>query len=110
LDQYSEEQKLALVDCCPTRVFDYDDSNGTVVVASAADCMFCRECVYLLEDYRQAPEDKLGVEIKHSTNKFTFTVETTGSLQAKEVVSEALKQLTEKIVRIQKALSKLPAK
>eukprot|EP01038_Epipyxis_sp_PR26KG_P012534 gene12534-16812_t len=104
LDQYNEEQRIGLVDCCPTRVFDFNENTKTVMIRNASDCTFCKECIYTLEDFRKNPEDKLAVEIKHSPNKFTFTVETTGALLAKEVVKEALNQLNEKIVRLQKLI------
>lgn len=113
LDQYTEEQKFALVEACPTRVFDIDESSGSVVVKNMVDCIFCRECIYLLEDFRearQAPEEKLGVEIKHyieGKEKFYFTVETTGALTAKEVVKESFEQLAQKIIRLQKEIPRL---
>jgi DNA-directed RNA polymerase subunit L len=49
--------------------------------------------------------DKLAVSIQHSPDTFTFTVETTGSLDAKDVVKDALKILMDKITRFQKALA-----
>lgn len=110
LDQYTEEQKFTLVECCPSRVFDYDDSTASVVISNASACIFCRECLYLLEDYRRNPEDKLGVDMKHSSDKFTFTVETTGALTAKEVVKEAFLQLTNKVIRTQNSVSRLNQK
>ena len=42
LDQYSEDQKKVLVDCCPTRVFARDDISQVVTVTNAADCIFCK--------------------------------------------------------------------
>jgi len=107
LDQYSEEQKTILVDCCPTNVFELDEITQTVKVRDAAACIFCKECFYTLEDFKQHPEDKVGVDIQHSQNKFTFTVETTGCLSPVEVVKEALKQLTDKITRLKLLTTKL---
>eukprot|EP01035_Chromulina_nebulosa_P019506 gene19506-25398_t len=106
LDQYNEEQKTTLIDCCPTRVFDIDDT-GAVIISNAADCIFCKECIYLLEDYRKFPEDKLGVEIRHSTDKFTFTVESTGAMLASDIVKDALYQLNEKITKFQRIVPQL---
>ncbi len=60
LDQYSDEQKLQLVEVCPVRVFEVDEAARAVVVARMQDCIFCRECVQLLEDFRKFPEEKLG--------------------------------------------------
>lgn len=106
MDQYTEEQKNGLVDCCPTKVFARsDDIGGIVTVANPTDCIFCKECIFTTEEYRRRPEDKLAVEVIHSPTKFSFTVETNGSLLAKEVVKDALSILTEKIRRLQLALS-----
>jgi ferredoxin-like protein FixX len=74
LDQYSVEQKTQLVECCPTEVFHLDEYTQTVVVKDAASCIFCKD-----------PADKLAVDVIHSEDKFLFTVETTGSLSAKQV-------------------------
>eukprot|EP01033_Poteriospumella_lacustris_P000774 gene774-549_t len=62
LDQYSEEQRRALVNCCPQNVFEYDDAYENVRIARAVDCIFCKECIYTLEDFRTQPEDPLGSE------------------------------------------------
>jgi DNA-directed RNA polymerase II subunit RPB3 len=107
LDQYTEEQKLALVDCCPTQVFDFDENTSSVVIKNPSSCIFCKECIFTTEEFRIQPEDKLSVDIQHSPNKFTFTVETTGALTAKEVVKDALAQLTEKITKLQKLIPRL---
>lgn len=84
-----------------------EEHSGAVVITDASACIFCKECIYTLEDFRRSPEDKLAVEIKHSPDRFTFTVETTGALYAKEVVQDALIQLTEKLGRLIRALPKL---
>jgi adenylyl- and sulfurtransferase ThiI len=86
LDQYTEEQKNTLVDCCPTNVFGVDQSTGAVVVQAAQECIFCKECLYAAEEFKRFPEEKLAVSVKHSDSRFTMTVETTGSLLAKDVV------------------------
>lgn len=104
MDQYTEEQKRTLVNCCPQNVFEYDDTYQSVRVARAVDCIFCKECIYTLEEFRQEPEDLLGVTIQHSNEKFYFAVETTGSMSAVEVVREAFAQLRAKLDRVSKAL------
>lgn len=93
------------MESCPTNVFEFDPStdSGAVLISREAECIFCRECTYLMEDFRLKPEDPLGVSVQHSSDKFTFTVETNGSLQAKEVVTLALRELTEKLGRLQVA-------
>lgn len=107
LDQYSEEQKEALEDCCPTQVFEYDENTKTVSVKNPSACIFCKECLFTTEDFRKKPEDKLAVQVQHSKEKFIFTVETTGALSAKDVVKDALAQLNAKISRLQEKLPDL---
>lgn len=107
LDQYSEEQKRQLVDCCPVGVFELDESTGSVMIANPSECIFCKECIYTSEELRKTPESKLVVDIQHSTNKFNFIVETTGSLTAKEVIKDALAVLSSKIDKLQRATHSL---
>jgi len=103
LDDYTQEQKEELVNCCPTNVFEIDDATGKVSIARANDCIFCKECIFTAEEHRVVPEDALGVSVEHSEEKFTFTVETTGAMEAKEVVLDALEVLEQKIMKLQKA-------
>lgn len=109
MDQYTEEQKEALEDCCPTQVFAYDENTKTVAVVNPSACIFCKECLYTTEDFRKKPEDKLAVAVKHSKDKFIFTVETTGALTAKEVVKDALAQLNHKLTRLQEIIPTINA-
>jgi hypothetical protein len=88
---------LALVDCCPTNVYGMDKSTGTVVVQNPAECIFCKECLYQAEEFRRFPEEKLAVSVKHSDSRFTMTVETTGSLFARDVVKLGLDVLMGKL-------------
>jgi DNA-directed RNA polymerase II subunit RPB3 len=107
LDQYSQEQREGVVDCCPTNVFAIDESSKSVVIVKPSACIFCNECVFTVEEFRNTKDTGLGVEIAHNPDKFTFTVESTGALTAKEIVGDALSQLSEKINRLQRALPKL---
>ena len=107
LDQYTEEQKLGLVECCPAEVFTMEENSGAVVVSNASNCIFCKECIYTLEEFRKSPEDKLAVEIQHSVDRFTFTVETNGALLAKDVIKTAMMTLEEKLTRLKKAIPQL---
>lgn len=96
LNDFEEEKKRGLVEACPTKVFEFDEATKQVLLREPTNCIFCEECVFLAEDYRKVPEDSLAVEIQHSSDKFYFTVETTGSLRPQEVVKDGLRQLAEK--------------
>jgi len=106
LDDYTLEQKRALVDCCPTNVYELEEIVGKeprVIIRNAQDCMFCRECISTSEEFRPKPESELAVDVKHGTEKFYFSVETTGALPAKTVVKDALAVLNSKIMKLQMA-------
>lgn len=94
----------ALVECCPANVYALDSSTNSVFLANPSDCMFCKECLYTIEDFRKNPEDDLGVSVSHSTTNFNFTVETTGALTAKEVITESFVVLSDKITRLKNIL------
>jgi hypothetical protein len=107
LNDYTDDQKQQLVDCCPSKVFEYDETAQTVIISNRVECIFCKECTFLLEDFRAQPEDALAVEVKHSTDKFYFTVEATGALPARDIVRYALQALMTKLRRLQQACSEL---
>jgi DNA-directed RNA polymerase II subunit RPB3 len=101
LSQYSEKQKAELAECCPTKVFSYDGSAAVFIErGDESRCIFCKECIFTAEEFRPSPEDSLAVSVTHAANKFTFTVETTGALTAKEVVSDALDILMGKLSKL----------
>jgi len=110
LSDYSEEEKLTLVSKCPTGVFSYDENIGNVVVSNPVECIFCKECLYYSEEVREQRkrlEDHLVVEVRHSQDKFYFTVETNGSLSAEQVITSALRELEAKLKRLQVAANNL---
>lgn len=80
LNDFELEKRKGLVDACPTGVFELDEATKQVQVIHPANCIFCKECIFLAEDYRKSPEDPLAVNIQHSADKFYFTIETTGSI------------------------------
>lgn len=107
LNDFKEEEKKALVASCPKRVFDYDETARTVVISNAAECIFCKECLNTLEELRRLPEDELAVSVKHSSDKFTFTVESTGALKASDIVRSAFQELSAKLNRLKSGVRRL---
>jgi NAD-dependent dihydropyrimidine dehydrogenase PreA subunit len=116
---FSLEEKQTLVDCCPTNVFEIEGNNNNdgintitgmditdsnrIVIKDPNLCIFCRECIHVSEEMRKIPEDDLAINIKHNPTKFYFTVESTGALDAKTIVSDALHVLEEKLNKLQMA-------
>lgn len=103
LNDFTEAQKEELVNCCPAKVFDYDktdETDGVVTIARPSECIFCKECLYTAEEFRKKAEDVLAVDIKHSSDRFFFTVESTGALQPKDIIKDGLRVLGQKIRKL----------
>ena len=84
-----------------------DEYSGRVVIRDDADCSFDKDWQYICEELRHNKDDPLAMNVEHSKDKFLFTVETTGSLDAKDVVINALDMMSEKITRLQKLCPRL---
>ena len=105
LDQFTLEEKTKLVDECHD-MLEMDD-GGRVSIREDADSKFDKDWEYICEELRHDPNDPLAMSVQHSTDKFFFTVETTGSIDAKDVVINALQVLSGKIQRLQALCPKL---
>ena len=106
LDQFSSEEKDRLVEECDN-MLKKDEYSGRVVLREDAECSFDKDWQFICEELRHNPDDPLAMNVEHSKDKFFFTVETTGSLDAKDVVINALDQLSDKITRLQKLCPRL---
>lgn len=85
-----------LVNICPMQVFDIEDGN-TATVARPRDCTMCRECI-------RDPSWNDDIELSRRRDHFIYSVESTGALPARVLVSEALTILIEKCRSVQKCL------
>ena len=92
LDTFEGAEADALKAACPMGVFDVEDiGKGTrrAVVARPRDCTTCRECL------RPAGWGD-RVALSRVMGHYIFSVESTGGLDARVLVSEALKVLEKK--------------
>jgi DNA-directed RNA polymerase II subunit RPB3 len=103
LEQVLLSQKQEFVASCPTKV--YQLQGDSVEVARPSKCTFCEECVRKAESIITGsrtgrillnPYDNF-VRVNSLKDQFTFTVESTGALSAMNIVSVALKVLSEKL-------------
>ncbi|KAL4466886.1 hypothetical protein ABPG74_010483 [Tetrahymena malaccensis] len=88
------EQKKALVNACPTKVFGINPHTNTLEVQDHMKCMYCEECVYKCTEDFQKP--KL-IKIDHKKDKFFFKVETTGVMKPVEVLRRGFSNLRQKL-------------
>ena len=93
------EQKQELVDVCPDRILEIDDVTGTIKpVENYWDIStFTEDLKNHQDSLKKRKEDDDFVTIQHSTDRFIFTVESTGSMDADEIVMSALRVLKDRL-------------
>ncbi len=93
------EQKQELIDVCPDRILELDDVTGSIKpVENYWDVStFTEDLKFHQESLKKRKEDDDFVTIQHSTDKFIFIIETTGSMDAEEIVMSALRVLKDRL-------------
>jgi DNA-directed RNA polymerase II subunit RPB3 len=93
------EQKQELIDVCPDRILEIDDVTGSIkAVENYWDVSTFTEDLKNHQDFlKKRKEDDDFVTIQHSTDRFIFTVESTGSMDADEIVMSALRVLKDRL-------------
>jgi len=107
--QLTSEQKQELVDVCPDRILEYNEVTGNLVVAEDAwDMATYTEDLRVTQNMmKKRPEDDDFVTVEHSTDKFIFSVETTGSMDAEEILMASLRVLKDKLNYMAQEVEKL---
>lgn len=103
------EQKQELVDACPDRILELDEITGNLVAVENAYEMatFTEDLKMTQNAMKKRPEDDDFVTVEHSTDKFVFSVETTGAMDAEEIVMSALKVLKDRLNYLAAEVEKL---
>lgn len=93
------EQKQELVDVCPDRILELDEVTGLISVSEYAHewATFTEDLKYKQQSLKKRPEDDDFVTVKQSTDKFIFIVESTGAMDAEEILLSALRVLKERL-------------
>jgi DNA-directed RNA polymerase II subunit RPB3 len=103
------EQKQEIVDACPDRILELDEGTGEVrAVDNAWDvCTYTEDLKYMQESMKKRKEDDDFVTVTPSTDRFVFSVETTGCMDAEEVVLAALRVLKKRLTYLAQELETL---
>jgi len=103
------EQKQELVDACPDRILELDEITGNLVAVENAYEMatFTEDLKTAQNAMKKRPEDEDFVTVEHSTDKFVFSVETTGAMDAEEIIMSALKVLKDRLNYLAAEVEKL---
>lgn len=95
---FTPEQKKAIADSCPTKVYNYDADKDVLDIENLGDCMQCKECEEcVIEMGKNENAIKIGLE----EDQFLFTVESTGSLAPEDIVSKAFTILINKLTSLE---------
>ena len=93
------EQKQELVDACPDRIIELDEVTGKLIEAENSwdIATFTEDLATAQKAMKQRPEDDDFVTVVQATDRFIFHVETTGAMDAEEIMMSSLKVLKEKL-------------
>uniref|UniRef100_A0A7R9ZL78 DNA-directed RNA polymerase RpoA/D/Rpb3-type domain-containing protein n=1 Tax=Craspedostauros australis TaxID=1486917 RepID=A0A7R9ZL78_9STRA len=94
------EQKQELVDCCADRILAIDDVTGSIVEAEDAwdNVTYTEELSFTQEMMKKRLEDDDFVTVRASTDRFIFVVESSGGMDADEIVFSALRVLKDRLL------------
>jgi DNA-directed RNA polymerase II subunit RPB3 len=105
----SLEQKQELVDTCPDRILELDEVTGEVrAVENAWDiCTYTEDLQFAQAAMKKRQEDEDFVKVTQSTDRFIFQVESTGVMDADEILLAALKVLKNRLNYLAQELENL---
>ena len=94
------------VECCPKKVFSYNEDTKKIKIRDNKACVHCDECITYSEKIKldQAEENIVSIGLK--PQRFYFTVESTGALLPKDIVLDAIEILEDKILYISEGVEK----
>ena len=103
------EQKQTLVQACPDRILELDDITGHVQpVENAWDiATYTEDLHYAQEALKKRPEDPDFVRVVPRLDRFIFNVESTGAMDAQEIVLAALRVLKKRLTYLALELDNL---
>lgn len=97
LRQLSVTQREKLVNSCPKNVLRLHHETQMVEIEDADRCTHCQECNRCAEDLK-VPN---AIRVEHGSDRFRFTVETTGVLHPVEAFRRAISILRRDLERLE---------
>lgn len=103
------DQKQELVDVCPDRILRLDEVTGQLSeVENAYEiATFTEDLKECQEAMKKRPEDDDFVHCVQSTDRFVFSVESTGAMDAEEILMSSLKILRERLTYLAQEVENL---
>lgn len=103
------EQKQELVEACPDRILELDEITGNLVAVENAYEMatFTEDLKTAQEAMKKRPEDDDFVKVVHSTDRFVFSIESTGAIDAEDILLSSLRVLKDRLNYLAAEVEKL---
>ncbi|GMI21817.1 hypothetical protein TeGR_g3967 [Tetraparma gracilis] len=97
------KDKQALVDACPDRILKLDDVTGELGFVEGFEylCTYTEDLDFAQRALKKRPEDDDFVRVAQGDSKFIFEVESSGAMDADQIVLSALKVLGRKLGELQ---------
>jgi DNA-directed RNA polymerase II subunit RPB3 len=89
----TEDEKMAIVNSCPAKVYAYDQEKEMIDIENLGECMQCMDCTKCATEMGKVGAVKVDLE----PDQFIFTVESTGALAPEDIVQKALDILIDKM-------------
>lgn len=101
------DQKQQLVDACPDRILTLHEGVLRATDDAWDVCTYTEDLAMLQQSLKQRPEDDDFVRITPRNDRFIFTIESTGSMDADEILLSALRILKQRLTYLSQELENL---
>lgn len=93
------DQKQELVDACPDKILQLDETTGKLsAVENACElATFTEDLKMTQEAMKKRPEDEDFVTVTQAMDRFVFSIESTGSMDAEAIFMSALRVLKDRL-------------
>jgi DNA-directed RNA polymerase II subunit RPB3 len=93
------EQKQELVDVCPDKILEIDEVTGNLQAVKNVHelATFTEDLKFHQDGMKKRPEDEDFVTVVQSTDRFLFSVESTGAMDAEEILLSSLRVLKDRL-------------
>jgi DNA-directed RNA polymerase II subunit RPB3 len=97
------------VDTCPDRILELDEVTGNLIPAQNAWEMatYTEDLKERQEMMKKRPEDEDFVTVLPSTDRFIFSVESTGAMDAEDILLSSLRVLKDRLNYLAAEVEKL---
>ncbi|KAK8803279.1 hypothetical protein WA158_000973 [Blastocystis sp. Blastoise] len=91
LEEVDIDTRRAIQQCCPKKIFEYNEDTHAITIVHPEDCLFCSDC----DEFNTFKYDKL-IDVQQRQDIFDFIVEGTGAMKPTDILLSAFNVLEKK--------------